>query len=334
MALEHIRPYIAFIPARGGSKGLPGKNLLPFAGTPLAVRAVKAALSVPAIARAIVSTDDRRIAEAAAKAGAEVPFLRPPNLSGDDSPMLDAIRHCLAWLENEPGTSRYRALVHLPPTTPQRTPEHIQAALKLFEQARNQGRDPAAVMTISPTPDFAHPANIFRLREDPTLSRGTYRIIREPPDRTDGILCHRNGACVVLDPQRPQALNLKSGPVMGLMLSAPLVSIDTREDLALAERNELPEQSGPAQPSHTPPRTNPMGTGMVEAVPLEDRYHPKKALVLASDSSLTYYDPSGIDIYRRQQLSGDRWFAVTHPAGPGTSRFAHLAFESKQEMDP
>ena len=91
---------IAFVFARGGSKGLPGKNLRQFAGKPLIAHAIEHALAVPRIDRVIVSTDSPDIASVARDFGAEVPFLRPADLAADDSPEWLSWRHALNFLQN------------------------------------------------------------------------------------------------------------------------------------------------------------------------------------------------------------------------------------------
>lgn len=97
---------VAVIPARGGSKGLPGKNVRPLAGKPLIAYSVEAAKGCRLIDRVLVSTDDAAIAAAAKAAGAEVPFMRPAELAQDLTPTEPVLQHALEWLEREEG---YRA---------------------------------------------------------------------------------------------------------------------------------------------------------------------------------------------------------------------------------
>ena len=93
----------AFIFARGGSKGLPGKNIKMLAGKPLIAWAIEQALQVPQIKRVIVSTDSREIAKVAKTFGAEAPFLRPDNLAQDNTPEMHAWRHALEFLKEHEG---------------------------------------------------------------------------------------------------------------------------------------------------------------------------------------------------------------------------------------
>jgi CMP-N-acetylneuraminic acid synthetase len=94
------RPHVvAVIPARGGSKGLPGKNVRPLAGKPLIAYSIEAAKASPLVNRVIVSTDDPAIADAARGAGAEVPFMRPADLAQDLTPTEPVLAHAIQWLE-------------------------------------------------------------------------------------------------------------------------------------------------------------------------------------------------------------------------------------------
>jgi CMP-N,N'-diacetyllegionaminic acid synthase len=119
---------LAVIPARGGSKGLPRKNVLPLAGLPLVVHSVLCAGLVQAVTRCIVSTDDDEIARTARSAGADVPFLRPTALSGDEIPMAPVIAHAVQHVEAEED-GRYDAVLLLDPTSPCRVPEQIDEAI-------------------------------------------------------------------------------------------------------------------------------------------------------------------------------------------------------------
>lgn len=108
---------LAVIPARGGSKGLPGKNLRPFAGLPLIAHTIQFAKLCPEIDRCIVSTDSPEIAEVAKRFGADVPFIRPSELAQDEVPMWPVLRHALAQVEQQED-AQYSALLLLDPTSP------------------------------------------------------------------------------------------------------------------------------------------------------------------------------------------------------------------------
>lgn len=122
---------IATICARGGSKGLPGKNLRSLRGRPLIVHSIEQALACPAIDAVYVSTDDERIARVARDAGAEVPFLRPSHLAADYSPKVPVIEHLVSFLEAR--GLRADKIVDLDVTSPLRRVGDIEACLELLD---------------------------------------------------------------------------------------------------------------------------------------------------------------------------------------------------------
>ncbi len=122
---------LALIPARGGSKGVPRKNLRLLAGRPLIVHAIKVAQQTAQIDRVLVSTDDSEIAQVAQQHGAEVPFQRPAHLAADDTTDLAVFQHALTWLDAHEGCHP-DVIVHLRPTSPFRTNNDIDQALQLL----------------------------------------------------------------------------------------------------------------------------------------------------------------------------------------------------------
>lgn len=119
---------LAVIPARGGSKGLPGKNIRSLAGLPLIAHSILLSRLCPQITRTIVSTDSQEIAEVARQYGADVPCMRPPELAQDDTPMWPVLQHALDAAEAQENRS-YEYLLLLDPTSPGRLPEDIAGAL-------------------------------------------------------------------------------------------------------------------------------------------------------------------------------------------------------------
>lgn len=117
---------LAVIPARGGSKGLPGKNIKELQGKPLIAWSIELANQSELIDRVVVSTDDTEIADIAMQAGADVPFMRPSELASDSSPTKDALIHCVENLDEY-----YNLLVLLQPTSPLRTMGTMEACIKL-----------------------------------------------------------------------------------------------------------------------------------------------------------------------------------------------------------
>jgi len=120
---------VAIVMARGGSKGIPKKNLALLCGKPLIQYAVESGLQCPEIDRTIVSTDSQEIADVARKCGAEVPFLRPVELAQSDTPDKPVMVHLIKWLKENEGYE-FDYLVNLRCTTPLRQPFHISEAIK------------------------------------------------------------------------------------------------------------------------------------------------------------------------------------------------------------
>jgi N-acylneuraminate cytidylyltransferase len=122
---------LAVIPARGGSRGLPGKNVRPLCGIPLVGHAIRAAAMTPSVTRTILTTDSEEIADVARLWGGDVPFMRPVELAGDDTPMAPVVAHALASVEEQEGRS-YDAVLLLDPTSPARLPQQLDAAAELL----------------------------------------------------------------------------------------------------------------------------------------------------------------------------------------------------------
>lgn len=120
---------VAIIPARGGSKSLPRKNIRTVAGKPLIAWSIETALNCPLIARTLVTTDDPEIAEISRKHGAEAPFLRPAEFACDFSTDFDALNHALTWLRDNEGAVP-DLIVYLRPTEPLRRVATVQAAIE------------------------------------------------------------------------------------------------------------------------------------------------------------------------------------------------------------
>lgn len=141
------RHVLALIPARSGSKGLPGKNVREFHGRPLLHWTIAAVRESGVAERVIVSTDDAAMAEIARAGGAEIPFLRSPELARDETPMLDVALDVLAKLEAEGFTAD--ALLLLQPTSPLRSTKDVQAAAALLGDAD-------AVVSVAPVKQHPH----------------------------------------------------------------------------------------------------------------------------------------------------------------------------------
>ncbi len=223
------RSVLAVVPARGGSKGVPLKNIHPLAGRPLIAWTADVVADLDVIDRAVVSTDSPQIAEIARAHGLEAPFLRPEPLSGDrvsDHPVLvHALEHCEGEDER-----RYDVVVMLQPTSPLRRPEHVRQAI---DRLIAGGFD--SVWTVSPTDSKAHPLKQLVVRDDLLAfydPRGAGIVARQQLDT----LYHRNGVAYAIT----RECLLEQGDIRGrrsapLIVQEPMVSIDTLWDFALVE---------------------------------------------------------------------------------------------------
>ena len=167
---------LAIIPARGGSKGIPQKNIRNLDGKPLIAWTIDVARSSQCFDRIVVSTEDYRIAEVACTFGAEVPFMRPVELSQDNSPSIDAVLHAVHWLaDHEDYRPEYMML--LQPTSPLRSSEDIQKAIQIIQDKQADSvvsvtivhQHPYWIKTISPDGqlvDFLFPEKPYSNRQD------------------------------------------------------------------------------------------------------------------------------------------------------------------------
>ncbi len=121
---------LAIIPARGGSKGIPRKNVKAISGKPMILYTIEAAKECQYIDKVIVSTEDEEIAEVSMRAGAIVPFLRPDELAADDAKIIDVVMHAIEFYERK--AERFDIIVLLQPTSPLRTGEDLQKAMEYF----------------------------------------------------------------------------------------------------------------------------------------------------------------------------------------------------------
>lgn len=136
---------LAYIPARSGSKRIPGKNIKDFLGKPLIAYTIEQALKCPIVDRVIVDTDSEKIAKISRRQGADVPFLRPPELARDDSKTIDTILYTLDRLKKEQKYKPTHILI-LQTTSPLREPQDILNCWKLM-----QSTDATTVLTVCPT---------------------------------------------------------------------------------------------------------------------------------------------------------------------------------------
>ena len=223
------RRVLAVVPARGGSKGIKLKNLRPVLGVPIVARVADCVKAVPAIDRAVVSTDHEEIAAVAEAAGLAAPFRRPEDLSGDRIGDTDVLRHALEEMEQRDGTT-YDIVVMLQPTSPLRRPEHVAATIEKLVR-----EDWDAVWTVSETDSKAHPLKQLTMNDgalgyyDPAGAQIVARQQLTP-------LYHRNGVAYAMTRECLIEQNSIGGQRTGaLLLPGHFVSIDTEFDIILVE---------------------------------------------------------------------------------------------------
>ena len=221
-------PAFALVPARLGSKGVPGKNLRRIGGVSLTALAVRCARATELFERIVVSTDGAEIAAESRSAGAEV-VMRPAALASDEADVLDVIAHTLDVLAAE---RRFTptVVVLLEPSSPLRTPDMVRAAVDALGDAD-------AVFTVSEVPRRFHGLKQFQIDEDGYAER-VLRNVHVPVRRQDlAPTFVQNGAVYVLRTSMFRAHHSVFGPKpRALAVTARLVNIDTLEDLAEAER--------------------------------------------------------------------------------------------------
>lgn len=225
-----VTEVLGLIPARGGSKGIPRKNVAGLGGRPLLAYTCEAALASSTLTRTVLSTDDGAIADVGRACGVEVPFLRPAGLSADETPMIDVVRHALRALEQAEGY-RPDVLVLLQPTSPLRRARHIDDAVDLLCAS---GAD--SVVTVVPVPHRFSPTSVMRLVEGRLVAfaEGPAPARRQDKPR----LYARNGPAV-LAVKRSVVLDqasLYGDDCRPLVMDAESsVDVDEPADLAYAE---------------------------------------------------------------------------------------------------
>jgi CMP-N-acetylneuraminic acid synthetase len=220
---------LGVIPARGGSKGVPRKNIRPVNGKPLLQYTAEAALQAKRLSRVILTTDDEEIASVGRRCGLEVPFLRPAQLSADDTPTLPVLQHAVRWLENQGVV--YDAVCLLQPTSPMRSPGEIDRCIDLLESS---GAD--SVITVRRVPDDFNPHWVYFADDNGLLHLSTGES--SPVKRRQELppAYHRDGSVYVVRHHVLMHQNSLYGErVCGYSSTSELwVNIDTPDDLERA----------------------------------------------------------------------------------------------------
>lgn len=226
---EEIDPVLALITARGGSKGLPGKNIRTLAGKPMIAWSIEAARASGVVDRVVVSTDDAEIARVARDWGAEVPFLRPAELAGDNAAHVPVVLHALDWLAGHDGY-RPELVLLLQPTSPLRTAVDIRDAVSLYRKNRPQ----AVVGVCEPS---HHPWLIKTEDEEGWLKDFVVKPAGYLPRQKLPNVYAVNGALYLISVEALRELETFTPPhTLPLVMPAERsVDIDTEHDLRLAE---------------------------------------------------------------------------------------------------
>lgn len=213
---------LALITARGGSKGIPGKNTRLLGGKPLVVWTIEAALDSRYVDRTVLSSDDEKIISVAEKAGAEVPFRRPANLATDEATSVDVVAHALAQITG------FDYLLLLQPTSPFRTAADIDVFLEFAMEHKS-------TTCVSVTPSPAHPFQIFSLSADRLTA-----FVPAPPQRRQDLppAYVLNGALYLVETNwfLKNRMFLSPETVGFVMPTERSLDIDTPADWEEAER--------------------------------------------------------------------------------------------------
>ncbi|BAJ62680.1 acylneuraminate cytidylyltransferase [Anaerolinea thermophila] len=225
---------LAIIPARGGSKGIPRKNIKSFAGHPLIAYSIAAGVQAESVTRVIVSTDDEEIATVAREYGAEVPFLRPEELAQDQTLDLPVFQHALRWLEEHEGY-RPEVVVQLRPTSPVRPPHLVDEAVRILLE------HPEADSVRGVVPAGQNPHKMWRIDPQSGMMKNLLDVpgVDEPYNAPRQILPPVYWQTGHIDAIRPRVIHggSMSGRIILPVMVDPAytVDIDTPKDWARSE---------------------------------------------------------------------------------------------------
>ena len=221
---------LGIITARGGSKGIPRKNIRPLCGKPLLAYTAEAALSARLLSSVVLSTEDDEIAAVGQAYGLRVPFMRPLELAGDRVPSLPVVQHAVRWL-SEHG-ELYDAVCLLQPTNPLRKAEHIDACLELL-----QSKNADAVVSVLPVPHEYNPHWVYFQDDTGALHISTGEAQPIPRRQDLPPAFHRDGSVYVTKRDVLMERNSLFGDrLVGYAMDpAHSVNIDLPEDWQVAE---------------------------------------------------------------------------------------------------
>jgi CMP-N,N'-diacetyllegionaminic acid synthase len=233
MSAERI---LCVIGARGGSQGVPGKNIRSLLGTPVITWAIRKALAVHDIERVVVSTDSEQIAEVARQAGAEVPFIRPADLALSNTGKFQVWQHALQACEEQNGVA-YDLYIDIDCTNPLIKIDDIEGALRQFRQLRQSGLNPDAVFTVSearrnPYFNLVEPDSDGLLKMSKSLGNGPVLARQRAPT----VLEHVAGTYVLAANYLRAANHLLDGRAFGFQIPPDRAfDIDSELDFSIVE---------------------------------------------------------------------------------------------------
>jgi CMP-N-acetylneuraminic acid synthetase len=223
--------FLGLIPARGGSKGVPRKNIKLLCGKPLLAYTAEAALASRRLSRVILSTEDEEIAEVGRSYRLETPFLRPNELARDETPMLPVVQHAVRFLEDS--GEHFDAICLLQPTNPLRTADDIDGCIQLLEISEAD-----AVVTVLPVPHEFNPHWVYFESAEGWLRLSTGEASPIPRRQELPPAFHREGSVYVTRREVLMEQNSFYGSrLLGYkMNNERSINIDTPEDWQRAER--------------------------------------------------------------------------------------------------
>lgn len=224
---------LTIIPARGGSKGIPGKNIIDVKGKPLIAYSIIPSLELLKdgwVSKVIVSTDSQEIADVARSFGAEVPFLRPDEISGDKAKSVEFIQHALKFFLDQ--GINFDAVLLLQPTSPLRTAEDLKKAIQLYQESQNDS------LISAYEEEYINDLVIYKLDSDGKTSIPVSSLHNKGVRRQDhGSTYVRNGCIYITSTDLiRKGFVIGEKPLMYVMDKNRSVNVDTYEDLELLRK--------------------------------------------------------------------------------------------------
>lgn len=222
---------LGIVPARGGSKGIPRKNIRLLDGKPLLAYTAAAALGSACLSRVLLTTDDEEIAEVGKGAGLEVPFMRPADLATDSTPMIDVVLHTLQWVQSR--GEAYDAICLLQPTSPLRSGRTIDRCISSLWE-----RDVETVVSVRPVPSEYNPHWVYFATPDGLLEPSIRNAQTIPSRQELPPAYHRDGSVFVARSQIVMTRHSLYGTkTLGLLSpEEEAFDLDTEEQWELLER--------------------------------------------------------------------------------------------------